>query len=76
MRYSEEEMLRLEIERDMMRLRECNERAEEIVRDRGWDEKDDDFQIQIEEEAKRQWSEEMDWERRRFCLFDPDFDAT
>lgn len=50
-----------EIEHDMLRWKEILQGAEETVRDRGWSECDEDFKIQIEEEAKNQWKE--DWER-------------
>ncbi|MEK7563280.1 MAG: hypothetical protein AAB544_02705 [Patescibacteria group bacterium] len=55
-----EEELALDIER----LRETRRRAEEIVRDRGWTEADEDFEIQIDEEAKVQWSEAFDLDHR------------
>lgn len=50
-----------EIERDMQRLKDARTQAEELVRARGWSERDDDFQFQIEQETKEQWSEL--WER-------------
>jgi len=53
-----------EIELDMLRWKEILQRAEVVVRDRGWSESDEDFQIQIEEEAKHQWSEDCEQERR------------
>ena len=53
-----------ELERDIERLRESRRRAEEIVRDRGWTEADEDFEIQIDEEAKVQWSEAFDLDHR------------
>lgn len=64
--------LRREIELDMLRFRWARQQAEEIVRDRGWSEKDEDFWIQIDEEAKRQWTEDcerdflkrLSWEER------------
>lgn len=53
-----------ELERDIERLRESRLRAEEIVRDRGWSESDEDFEFQIEQEAKVQWSEAFDLDHR------------
>ncbi len=53
-----------ELDLDILRLRETRQRAEEIVRDRGWSEADEDFEIQIAEEAKHQWNEECERERR------------
>ena len=53
-----------ELELDILRLRETRRRAEEIVRDRGWSEADEDFEIQVDEEAKHQWNEECERERR------------
>lgn len=53
-----------ELELDIQRLRETRQRAEEIVRDRGWTEVDEDFEIQVDEEAKVQWNEECERERR------------
>lgn len=67
--FSKDDMLQLEIETDMLRLRYAREQAEELVRDRGWTEKDDDFEIQVEEETKRQWNEDMD--RDFWKKFDP-----
>ena len=60
----------LEVERDIQRLRDCRKRAEEIVRDRGWSEEDEDFEFQIEQEVKEQWSEafEREWEREQLFL--------
>ena len=40
--------------------RAARELAEELVRGRGWSEKDDDFWYQVEEEAKRLWEEEYE----------------
>ena len=58
-----------EVELGMLRLRIARERAEELVRDRGWSEKDEDFDIQVEEETKRQWDEEYEQECRNQILF-------
>ena len=62
----EDESLMEEIENDRLRLRIAREQAEELVRDRGWTENDEDFWFQVEEEAKRQWDEEYErefWKR-------------
>lgn len=61
-------LLMQEIEMDMLRLRAARERAEELVRDRGWKEADDDFWFQVEDETKRQWDEDVErdlWKRHR-----------
>jgi hypothetical protein len=73
MTHIREELLRLEIEADILQLRATRDLAEELVRARGWSEKDDDFWFQVEDEAKRQWEEGMDRERRKQCLYDRDF---
>jgi hypothetical protein len=49
---------RREIEEGFLLLELTRQRAEDIVRDRGWSESDEDFALQIEEEMKRQWEEE------------------
>ena len=57
-----------QIERDMLRFKIARQRAEEIVRDYGWNEEDEDFEFQIEQEAKKQWEEDhrREHERNRF----------
>ena len=47
----------LEVQIGYQRYREARKLAEEIVRDLGWNEKDDDFHFQIEQETKKQWDE-------------------
>ena len=47
----------LEIQIAYLRFHEARKLAEEVVRDLGWTEEDDDFHFQIEQEAKRQWDE-------------------
>ena len=49
---TQDELIREEIEIDMMRLRNARVLAEELVRARGWTEKDEDFWYQIEDEIK------------------------
>jgi hypothetical protein len=56
----EKELLMLELEIDQSRWEVARERAEEIIKDLGWSEKDDDYLIQLEDETKRQWDEEYD----------------
>jgi hypothetical protein len=46
-----------EVQIGYQRYREARKLAEEVVRDLGWNEKDDDFHLQIEEETKRRWDE-------------------
>lgn len=62
MPYNDEQSLLEEIELDMLRWHIVRETAEELVRARGRTEEDDDFWLQIEDEAKRQWDEESDRE--------------
>ncbi len=56
--------LKPDIEQDLLRLREARALAEEIVRDHGWTEKDEDFEFQVEMESRRQWSELWKQEER------------
>ena len=65
---SDEEIHR-ELELHILQWKEYRKEAEEIVRDRGWSEKDDDFEIQIEQEAKRLWEEESEREQEREQLW-------
>ena len=58
----EDDQIIEEIEQNMLLLKICRERAEELVCDRGWNKESDDFDIQVEEEAKRQWDEEKERE--------------
>lgn len=61
-----------EIEDFRRQWKETEDIAREIVLDRGWKETDDDFPIQVEQEARRLWTEEeerqmwkeMLWEER------------
>lgn len=52
------------IDEDRLRLKEARMLAEEIVRDHGWTEEDEDFEFQVEMEARRQWSELWKQEER------------
>ncbi|MBI3619423.1 hypothetical protein HY213_05330 [Candidatus Peregrinibacteria bacterium] len=61
-----EQEIEEEIERDRQRLKAARERAEELVLDRGWSKKDDDYDIQVEEETQRQWEEDLEREIDRF----------
>ncbi len=56
----ERELIELELEIDQSRWEVARERAEEIIKDLGWTEQDDDYLIQLEDETKRQWEEEYD----------------
>lgn len=53
------------MEIDYLRWEVAAENAEDIVRSNGWSEEDDDFDIQLEMETRRQWEEEMDREEER-----------
>ncbi len=70
---TDDDDIELLIELDRIRLREYRKTAEEIVRDHGWNEKDDDFQFQIEQEIKRLWSEDAEREFNRRRIYE-DFD--
>jgi hypothetical protein len=59
-----------EIELDMLRLQIARELAEELVRDRGWTEKDEDFWFQIDDETKRQWNEGCERQRMKMRPYD------
>lgn len=53
-----------EIQLDMLRFRNARKQAEEIVLDRGWTREDEDFEFQVEQEAKVQWEEDCEQDRR------------
>ncbi len=55
-----------QIEADRLHLKECRRRAEETVRDWGWNEQDEDFYLQVEEEEKRLWMEDLEEEEEMF----------
>lgn len=59
------ERMQNEMEIDYLRWEVAAENAEDIVRSNGWSEEDDDFDIQLEMETRRQWEEEMDREEER-----------
>ena len=59
-RTHEQEMLQLEMEIDEHRWQAAHELAEDIIRDMGWSEVDDDFCIQVNQEAKRIWEREYE----------------
>lgn len=56
--------LEAEVEAGILRHRFARQRAEDLVRDRGWTEKDEDFEFQIEQETKTQWEEAYEQEYR------------
>ncbi len=62
---AEDENLRLEMEIHRLSWQIARERAEELVRDRGWTEKDEDFLLQVEEESRKQWEVDMDRETEK-----------
>lgn len=66
----QDESIKEEFERDMQRFRDARKRAEELVRDWGWSEEDEDFEFQIEQEAKRQWEEDYEREMERILLYE------
>ena len=47
--------------------------AEDIISGCGWTEEDDDFDIQVEQEARRQWHEELDREQAKRGWMDENF---
>lgn len=65
MRNHHDEMLLLEIEIDRLRLEAAREHAEEIVKELGFNENDEDYLFEVEMETRRQWDEECDRERER-----------
>lgn len=69
---NEDELLMLEVEAHMQRHKELRKEAEENIRGYGWTEKDDDFEIQIEQEIKRLWDEDMERELSKFYWRHPD----
>jgi hypothetical protein len=60
--FTPDDALMAEIELDMLRWKIARDAAEDVVRSSGWSEEDEDFFLQIEEEAKRQWVEESERE--------------
>jgi hypothetical protein len=62
----EEELLKLEVDRDILKHRIRMRQAEENVREEGCEGDEDDFNIAVEEEEKRLWEEEIRPERERF----------
>lgn len=67
---NEDRDFRKQFEADMLRFKLARRNAEETVRDRGWTEKDEDFEIQVEEEAKKQWFELYEQDHPREELWD------
>lgn len=65
----EDQQIKTELEIHQLRWKYAQEQAKELVKARGWNEKDDDFDIQVEQEAKRQWMEEVDREQFKSQLF-------
>jgi len=65
-------MIELEMEIDRLRWEIAHENAKELVLARGWKENDEDFQFQVEDEAKRLWEEDLDREMSKRDLDIPD----
>ncbi len=61
----EKELLELQVQCDILRYRINMRHAEEIVRESGLSEKDEDFLFECEMETRRLWDEETEWERER-----------
>lgn len=61
----EDELLNLDIQRDVLRHRIHMRTAEENVRATGLTNKDEDFWFEVERETDRLLDEDLEWERRR-----------
>jgi hypothetical protein len=61
-----EEEIQEEIVFERLKWRTNRECAQEIVQSRGWSEKDEDYGMQVEQEARRLWEEDLDLEIERF----------
>lgn len=57
-----DDIIELEMEIERLRWDIAHDRAKELVLARGWTENDEDFLMQVEEEAKRQWEEDAERE--------------
>lgn len=57
-----DEQIEHAIETDLVRWQTAREQAAEIIKDRGWSEKDDEYSIHVEEETRRLWQAELDRE--------------
>lgn len=59
---NDEIKLAKEVEAYQLQWKLAREQAKELVRDRGWSEADEDFEMHIEEEAKKLWNDRFNRE--------------